>query len=67
MKKKPPRRQTLPARWPSYREAPTHFDEVEDFLTSDPVTASELRRMAVASGGAQAARARGIDRSSRGK
>ena len=61
-KRKTRRHQTLPARWPSIHESPTHFDDVEDFLTSEPVTVDELRRMAIASGGAQVARARGINR-----
>jgi hypothetical protein len=63
-KKTSRRRQPVPARWPSLHEDPTHFNEVSDFLTSDPVTADELRRMAVSTGGAQAARIRGIDRAS---
>jgi len=52
----------LPTGWPSQHYHTTHFNEVEDFLTSSPVTADELRRMAIASGGAQVARLRGIDR-----
>ena len=61
-KRKTRRHQTLPARWPSNHDLAEHFDDVEDFLTSEPVTADELRRMAIASGGTQAARARGINR-----
>lgn len=61
-KRKPSRFLTLPTNWPSQHYDAVHFDEVDDFLTSAPVTADELRSMAITSGGAQVARLRGIDR-----